>query len=217
MLECRAIRHAVLTLTMPPFLSHPLTAEAALALIELRHAPELTALVQRNHAHLYRWLSWVSEVYREKDARAFIRHGLRRFVTQNGLVTGIWVGEWLAGVADLHTVNWQARSASLGYWLGEEWQGRGLVTLACRALIHYAFDDLGLTRVEVHAATDNHRSRAIPERLGFRFEGVLPEAEWLHDHCVDHAVYALTAEEWRAHQETAGRRFLSSHPEPVEG
>jgi ribosomal-protein-serine acetyltransferase len=50
--------------------------------------------------------------------------------------------------------------------------------------------------VEVRAAPGNRRSRAIPERLGFRQEGILRDAEWLYDHYVDLVVYAMLADDW---------------------
>jgi ribosomal-protein-serine acetyltransferase len=54
-----------------------------------------------------------------------------------------------------------------------------------------------LHRLEVRCAVANARSRAIPERLGFRLEGTIREAEWLYDRFVDHAVYGLLEAEWR--------------------
>ena len=55
-----------------------------------------------------------------------------------------------------------------------------------------------LNRVEIRAAVGNERSRSIPERLGFRQEGVLRKAELVGDRYVDHAVYATLASEWRS-------------------
>ena len=57
-----------------------------------------------------------------------------------------------------------------------------------RALL---FDRLDLTYVEIHCATGNLRSRAIPERLGFEWVETLRDAEQLHGRSVDHAVYRL--------------------------
>jgi ribosomal-protein-serine acetyltransferase len=84
----------------------------------------------------------------------------------------------------------------LGYWLGEEYQGKGLVTAACRALVEHAFGELGLNRVVISCATENEKSCAIPERLGFRREGIERQAEWLYDHFVDHVTYSALASEW---------------------
>ena len=71
------------------------------------------------------------------------------------------------------------------------------MTRACSALGTHAFDALGLSRVEIRCATENEKSRAIPERLGFTQEGTLRQAEWLHDHFVDLTVYGMLAGEWK--------------------
>jgi len=93
-------------------------------------------------------------------------------------------------------MNGANRSTSIGYWLGERFQGSGVMTKSCKALIEYAFRELKLNRVEIRCAEKNLRSRAIPERLGFVNEGMIREAEWLYDHFVDHVVYGVLAREW---------------------
>jgi ribosomal-protein-serine acetyltransferase len=79
----------------------------------------------------------------------------------------------------------------------DEFEGKGLVTKTCRALIDYAFNELGLNRMIISCATENQKSRAVPERLGFTQEGILRQSEWLRDHFVDMVVYGLLASEWR--------------------
>ena len=81
--------------------------------------------------------------------------------------------------------------------LGQEFEGKGLATNACRALVDHAFEELGLNRVSIACATENKRSCAIPERLSFQREGIQRQAEWLYDHFVDHVVYAALASEWQ--------------------
>ena len=63
--------------------------------------------------------------------------------------------------------------------------------------MEHAFGELGLNRVSIACATENKKSCAVPERLGFRREGVVRQAERHYDHFVDHAVYATLASEWR--------------------
>lgn len=70
------------------------------------------------------------------------------------------------------------------------------MTSACRAMVNIAFEEYGLNRVEIRAAADNRKSRAIPERLGFQKEGVSRQTEWIYDHFVDHVVYGMLADEW---------------------
>ncbi len=72
-----------------------------------------------------------------------------------------------------------------------------LVTRSCVALIDYAIYELGLNSVEIDVATENTKSRAIPERLGFTQEGVLRDEMWLYDHHVDIVVYTILSKEWK--------------------
>ncbi|MNS61051.1 putative ribosomal N-acetyltransferase YdaF [compost metagenome] len=88
------------------------------------------------------------------------------------------------------------RKASIGYWLGSAYQGKGLMTKSCKALIDYSFAELGLNRIEIRAGVGNQKSRSIPERLGFTEEGVIRQAELNEDRYIDHVVYGILASEW---------------------
>ncbi|WP_338048384.1 GNAT family protein [Paraliobacillus sediminis] len=68
---------------------------------------------------------------------------------------------------------------------------------AFKTIIDYGFNDLGLNKIEVNVATENNKSRVLPERFCFKEEGKLRQAEWLYDHYVDHVIYGLLAEEYK--------------------
>ncbi len=176
--------------------ARPLGDDAELRMLEVRHAEELFTLVDQNRLHLRRWLNWVDDNRSVADSRSFIRGALQQFANNNGFQAGIWFGGALAGVIGFNYIDWRASKTEFGYWLGAPFQGHGLITRACRALIDYSFDDLRLNRVEILCASGNLKSRAIPERLGFTQEGMLRQAEWLYDHFVDLVVYGLLASEW---------------------
>ncbi len=72
------------------------------------------------------------------------------------------------------------------------------MTKTVKALMHYAFEELQLNKVEIRAAVGNVKSRAIPERLNFTIEGTIRDAEWLYDRYVDHVVYGMLVKEWQA-------------------
>lgn len=65
------------------------------------------------------------------------------------------------------------RRASVGYWLSPAARGRGLASRAVRLLSRWAFDDLGLARLELTCGPDNPGSQGVAERCGFRREGRL--------------------------------------------
>ncbi|MBV8952582.1 MAG: GNAT family N-acetyltransferase [Solirubrobacterales bacterium] len=79
----------------------------------------------------------------------------------------------------------------------EDFQGRGTVTRAAARLIDHASDVWELERIEIRGAPVNRRSRAIPERLGFHQERVIPNAEQLPYRIVDHVVYVLLSDQWQ--------------------
>ena len=172
--------------------------ELELRLLEERQAEELFALVDRNRAYLREWLPWLDANTSVEDSRAFIRGTLEQFARNDGFQAGIWFQGQLAGLIGYHGIQWGNRSTEIGYWLGASFQGHGFMTQACRALVNYAFRELALNRVGIHCAEGNHKSRAIPERLGFQQEGVLRQAEHLYGRYVDQVVYAVLVGDWPA-------------------
>jgi len=163
-----------------------------LRLLEEADAEELYRLVDANRAHLAEWMPWAAAQTFEQTAN-FIRGALRRHAERNGFELALVAGERMVGAAGFAGIDWIARSTSVGYWLAHEQQGRGLMTRAVRALVDHAFGDLELHRVEIQAAEGNRRSRAIPERLGFREEGLLREAEHVGGRYLNLVVYGLLA------------------------
>jgi ribosomal-protein-serine acetyltransferase len=172
--------------------------EVELRLFEVSHAEALFRLVDANRPYLREWLSWLDAITTVDDQRAFIEQSLSQFAQGNPFSVGIWVLGDPIGVIGFVRFDRKNQTTEFGYWLASDVQGRGVMTRACRAFLWYAIDELGFNRVEIRCATGNARSAAIPERLGFRLEGTLRDAEWLYDHYVDHHVYAMLAAEWRA-------------------
>lgn len=174
-------------------LSHPLSAEAELQLIGPQHAEPLFALIDQNRAHLRQWLAWVDDIQSVEDERQFVNRSIERMSSNGAFHCAILHRGVLAGTIGLHDIDHANRKVEIGYFVAADYQGKGLMTLACRAVVEHLFSDLRLHRAIIYCATENHRSRAIPERLGFRFEGIHRDAEWIRDHFVDLACYAKLA------------------------
>jgi ribosomal-protein-serine acetyltransferase len=164
--------------------------ELELKQLEQQHAATLFELADANRVYLRRWMPWVDRTQSVADASSFIDTTLQQSAENEGYHTGIWFRGRLCGVLGHHIIDWTNRTTSLGYWLDESHQGQGIMTTTCRAIIEHDFTELNLHRIIIRCATENSRSRAIPERLGFSFEGVARQAEWLYDHFVDLAVYS---------------------------
>jgi ribosomal-protein-serine acetyltransferase len=169
-----------------------------LKVLEERHAPEVYALVERERAHLREWLPWVDMTTEVEHTLNFIKTSLQQFAGNDGFSAGIWSGEEFIGGIGTHKIDWLYRRVGIGYWIAREFQGRGIVTDACRAVIEHAFHEWMLNRVEIHCAVGNEKSCAIPKRLGFQFEGVLREAQLLNGEYHDIHVYAMLARDWKS-------------------
>jgi ribosomal-protein-serine acetyltransferase len=177
--------------------------EIVVRILDEPDAPAVFALTNKNRAYLRRWLPWIDSTLELADSVAFIRDSLVRYASHNGFACGIWYRGELAGTISLHKIDWRDRKVEIGYWLGESFQGKGIMTKACSTLISYAFERLRLHKVEIHCAIGNVRSRAIPERLGFAHEGIISQGEWLYDHFVDMVVYGMLAHEWIGRRDEA--------------
>lgn len=176
--------------------SKPIGEGVELLLLEERHCEEIVEVVLRNREHIRQWMGWLADDYSVETARAWRRKALELFARGEGLAAGIVKDGRIIGTIGMHAVDHANRRTSMGYWLDAAHQGRGIVTAAARAVVSYALQDLKLNRVQINCAPGNARSRGIPQRLGFKEEGVIRDAEWLYDHYVDHVVYGMLAREW---------------------
>ncbi|WP_075618512.1 GNAT family N-acetyltransferase [Paenisporosarcina indica] len=175
---------------------HKIDDELSLKLIELKDAERVFELTSNSRDYLREWLPWVDMTIENEDTVGFIKMCLRGFAENKSLNAVILYKGDLVGVAGFNNLNWSNKTAYIGYWLGEEYQGNGIMTRVAKALTDYALTELSLNKVEIRAAVENKKSRSIPERLGFVNEGCIRQAEWLSDHYVDHVVYGMLADEW---------------------
>jgi ribosomal-protein-serine acetyltransferase len=180
----------------------PDLSAAGLRLLEAGDAPELHAVIDANRAYLSRWLPWAGG-QTLGETEEFIASTREQLAANNGFQAAVVPAGRIVGIVGFHSVSWENRATSLGYWLEESAQGGGTMTRAVRFLVDHAFGPWQLHRVEVHAAPSNLRSRAIPERLGFRREAVLRETERIGGRYLDGVVYGILEDEWRAGREAS--------------
>lgn len=175
---------------------HKIDEELSLKLLEVRDGERLFELTNDSRDYLREWLPWLDSTTKPEDTIEFIKISLQGFADNKSLNTVILFNGEVVGVAGYNSINWSNKTAYIGYWLAEEFQGNRIMTRVVKALTDYALNVLNLNKVEIRAAVENKKSRSIPERLKFVNEGIIRQAEWLYDHYVDHAVYGILAEEW---------------------
>jgi ribosomal-protein-serine acetyltransferase len=193
-----------------PVLSIQVNEETQLRLLEERHVVEYFALVERNQEHLHEWVAVEAYEGSVETLRAYVKQRLLQFVNGDGYHLGIWYQDALIGVLD-YRLNRRSRKVELGYWLDAAMEGKGIVTQACRTMVRHAFEEHEVHKVEISCATDNTRSRAVAERLGFIQEGILRQADQLHDRYVDGVFYGQLVDEWKARAEQAEALQKKTH------
>ena len=154
-------------------------------------ADQIFAVTDRNRDFLRRWLPWLDRTTAAANTRDFLKQQLERFAKGDALNVTVFYEGRVAGIAGFHTVDLANSIGHIGYWLGEEFNGKGIMTAVVRDLIHIGKDYYSLQKIEIRCATNNSRSRAIPERLGFTHEGTLRRAEKVGDAWLDLEVYGL--------------------------
>jgi ribosomal-protein-alanine N-acetyltransferase len=120
-------------------------------------------------------------------------YGLFIFANTGGaLVGGVNLSNVRRGVA---------QTCSLGYWMGQAFAHQGMMGEALTALLPYAFDRLGLHRIEAACLPHNKASRSLLAKLGFREEGQAAKYLKINGVWQDHVLHALLAEEYRGRRE----------------
>lgn len=170
-------------------------SEVELQIMQHHHAEPLYKLIVANRAVLGEWLPWVEGSLSSQDTLDFIDTTIAQFKDNKGFQSVIFVNGSIAGAIGFHAIDWAHLKCSLGYWLAGDFQGRGVMTRACKFIVSYAFEHYQLHRVEIRCGEGNLRSRAIPQRLGFQLEGLARECEKIGDRYVSHAVYGMLARE----------------------
>ncbi len=169
-----------------------------LRLLEERDAEDLFHLLKSNYDYLKKWVPFPEDSLQLSDAQKYINDGRKQHLTYAGVPFGIFFRFKLIGFISFRKPDWTNRTIGIGYWIDSSYQGRGYVTKACEMLTDFAFNGLKMNRVEIACATENIKSQAVAERLGFCREGIIREAEYVNGRYVNHVIYGMLAKEWEA-------------------
>lgn len=161
------------------------------------HAAGLYHAVNRDRIHLSRFLPWTAHMQSVADFSGYIDRCIQTRDDGGEYSFVILENDQVVGRIGLHNFDHQNHYAEIGYWLIRASEGKGIITGGCKLLLDHGFNKLHLQRIAIKAAISNTRSRAIPERLGFQFEGVLRQAELVHGTYLDLSLYAMLRADWQ--------------------
>lgn len=144
---------------------------------------------------VFPFLPWCHPDYERSETRNWLRTAISDWEKGNNFSFGIWdhANRFLGGCGlsriDEHPV------MNLGYWIRTSATGQGVATTVTRSLARFAFDELGMQRIEIVMSTQNHPSQRVAEKSGARFEGILRNRLLLHGQAHDAFLYSLVPDD----------------------
>jgi len=170
--------------------------QLSLSILSLSDAREIFKLVDENRIYLRKTLPWLDEVNSLDEQISYISHCISDYELYKGIMYSVSSDGDIIGTIGLNSIDYENRSCGVGYWVSEEFAGKGIATRCCSRLIDHCFNDLNLHRFVLEAAIENIASCRVAEKLGLRLEGVIKDREWLYDRFLDANLYAVTKPEW---------------------
>jgi RimJ/RimL family protein N-acetyltransferase len=141
-------------------------------------AAAILGAVHASRAELAPWLDWLTSEYDLAEAVRAQRRAIEYWNAGDSFQWRIWrralgpIAVEFVGSIDLHSINWDDRTAELGYWLDSRCAGHGYVVEAGREITQVAIGLVGFAHLRIRCHPDNTRSIATAQRLGFRISSV---------------------------------------------
>jgi RimJ/RimL family protein N-acetyltransferase len=129
--------------------------------------------VRESLAELKPWMSWATDRYTELSAREYISIAGARWEEQTFYGFAITCAEEILGACTLSSIHPIYHFCNLGYWVRTSLRGRGIAGRAAKLAARFAFEELGLIRVEIVIGVNNHASLRVAEKIGAHDEGLL--------------------------------------------
>ena len=149
--------------------------------LEIEDAEHIFKAIDSQREYLGKWLPFVEFTKSVKDSLDYVNSVVTMPEECKEYQFSVFCGGDFAGLVGFKGTDRLNRKSEIGYWLREEFQGSGIITDSLRALIKFGFSELNLNRIQIKCAPDNVKSNNIPKRLGFSFEGVERDSEFVHE------------------------------------
>jgi len=134
----------------------------------------------------------------------------REWQLGTGYGFGLFIGGEFAGEVNINNVQrGPFQNAYVGYWIDEAQAGNGYVPESLVLVFRFAFEDLGLHRLQISIIPRNTASRRVADKLELRDEGIALRYLEINGRWEDHVRYAITSEEWFDRRDDYGSHWLS--------
>src|SRR5947207_8944930 len=159
-------------------------------------APLLFAAARESMNELSTWMVWCHPDYSLQDSAAFVANCAAEWQKGDQYSFAIFDahdGNFLGSVG-LSGVNRAHKFANVGYWVRTKRTQEGVASIATRLIARFAFEELGLNRLELFVPVGNKASQRVAEKSGARWEGLLRKRLMLEGYPHDAVLYSLIVE-----------------------
>ena len=161
-------------------------------------ADETFAAVRESLTELKPWMSWAYDSYSLQDANEFIR--ITRARWEEGTLYAFVITDAKSGLVlggcSLSHIHPVYHLCNLGYWVRPSRRGEGIAVRATKLAARYAFEKIGLIRVEIVMAVNNKPSRRVAEKAGAHYEGILHNRMVVGKQIYDAHMYSLIPQDF---------------------
>lgn len=153
--------------------------EIALKQLEQSDSIDIFNAINNQRDYLGKWLPFVAFTQRISDTEKFVDSVINVAEDSFEYVFSIRKSNEFVGLIGFKGTDKQNKKTEIGYWLSEKYQKQGIVTKSVDKLCDFAFNKLGINRIQIKCAVENISSKNIPKKLGFKFEGIEWQGELL--------------------------------------
>ncbi len=181
-------------------------ATLALRPFRMDDAQALYEAVRESMDELGQWLSWCHADYTINDSIQFLEScgEAHRKETEFGFAVFERGTDRLVGGCGINQIEKAALRANLGYWVRTSATGRGYARQAAILAARWAFQSLGLERIEIVAATGNHASQRVAVRVGATLEGIARKRLRVHGVQHDACVFSVVRSDFLGDADIGG-------------
>lgn len=151
------------------------------------------AAVRESIPEVSRWLPWCHQGYARSETADFVAYAATVWKNNMQYPFGIFDAEgsgFLGGISINHIAR-PNRLANVGYWVRTSRTRQGIAVRAVLLAARFAFEQQGLTRLEIACIPTNTASRRVAEKAGARFEAIARNRLVMHGKAYDAALYSL--------------------------
>lgn len=176
--------------------------EVVLRKVEVSDSANIFFAIETNREYLKEWMPWVEYTNTEEQETNFLKYVMSR-MDEKQLWSGVILYKsQIIGMIDIHHIDYQNEHTQIGYWIVEEYQGKGIVRKILRQVFEKIFEDFNLNKIIIITDVDNQSSIKLAEANNFEKEGYSKEYLKINGTFKDAYFYSLLKKNWKKTKNT---------------